>query len=77
MSTFFDFIKSDVGISIAWISSIVSTALAITQSNKNRKLKKQINNSTTNTDKSQDNLTQIGEKNIYTKTNNGDMNINM
>lgn len=81
MEQIFEFFKSDIGVSIAWICTVLSTALAITTKNENRKLKASIKNITKNTlsnaKDSSTTVNQSGEKNVYTKHNSGGMNIHM
>lgn len=77
MEYFIEFVKSDIGISLAWLSSVGSTIYAILSTKKNKKLKIQIEQIKNNTDNSQDNVNQNGQKNIYTKNNSGGMKIDM
>lgn len=73
----FDFVKSDIGVALAWICTVGSTISAIVMRNKNKDLRLQIKNFRDNIDNSQDKITQHGEKSIYTKNNSGDINIDM
>lgn len=74
MNAFIEFVKSDVGVALAWICTVGSTLFAIITSKKNKKLK--IKNSST-VDNSQDSVVQSGQKNVYTKRNSGGMRIDM
>lgn len=79
MESFIEFVKSDIGVTLAWICSVGSTIFAVITSKKNKQLKIKIgeisNNSTV--DYSQDSVMQNGQKNVYTKNNSGGMKINM
>lgn len=79
METFIEFVKSDIGVTLAWVCTVGSTLFAVITSNKNKQLKIKIgeisNNSTV--DNSQDGVIQNGQKNVYTKKNSGGMKINM
>jgi|GEM_PF-7025574 hypothetical protein len=79
MNAFIEFVKSDVGVALAWICTVGSTLFAIITSKKNKKLKiknSEIINSST-VDNSQDSVVQSGQKNVYTKRNSGGMRIDM
>lgn len=76
------FAKSDLGIAIAWIATIVSLGLTIwtmfskkSIKNKNHDLKQTIQNLTQQIDNKK--IKQIGEKNNYVEKQVGTMNINM
>ena len=69
-----DFFSSDLGVAIAWIFGILSSIFGIFQKKSNTKLKVQLQNSIS---ASNSNISQNGEKNIYTKKNSGGMNIKM
>jgi hypothetical protein len=76
------FFQSDLGVAISWICGVVGFIFAIFQKNENRKLKIQLQNSlnttnTSNVDSSKDNISQNGDKNIYTRNNSGGMKIKM
>ena len=79
MESIIEFVKSDIGVTLAWICTVGSTLFAVITSNKNRQLKIKIGeiNNNSATDNSQDSVTQNGQKNIYTKNNSGGMNIDM
>lgn len=79
MDPFLELIKSDLGVAIAWICTVGSTVFAMIKVRENRILKVRINSMTniSTNDRSQDSITQNGQKNIYTKYNSGDMNIKM
>lgn len=77
MEAFYEFIKSDSGVAISWIGTVISTIITLITIKENRSLKSKINITQLKTDHSQDTVNQNGEKNIYTKNNSGDMNIHM
>jgi len=79
MEHLIEFVKSDIGVSLAWICSVGSTVYAIFYSKKNKQLKIQIGQITNenNTDNSKDSVNQHGQKNVYTKNNSGGMKIDM
>jgi len=79
MEYLIEFVKSDIGVSLAWLCSVGSTIYAILSSKKNKQLKIEIEQITnkTNTDNSKDNVNQDGQKNVYTKNNSGGMKIDM
>jgi hypothetical protein len=79
MDTFIEFVKSDIGVTLAWICTVGSTLFAVITSKKNKQLKIQIGEITKNStvDNSQDSVTQNGQKNVYTKNNSGGMKIDM
>ncbi|WP_373084994.1 hypothetical protein [Zhongshania sp.] len=79
MESIIEFVKSDIGVTLAWVCTVGSTLFAVITSKKNRQLKIkicEINNNLA-TDNSQDSVTQNGQKNVYTKNNSGGMNIDM
>lgn len=79
MDTFIEFVKSDIGVTLAWVCTVGSTLFAVITASKNKQLKIKIgeikNNSTV--DSSQDSVVQKGQKNVYTKNNSGGMEIKM
>nr|PSV01936.1 hypothetical protein C0W80_08955 [Photobacterium leiognathi subsp. mandapamensis] len=79
MEMFIDFVKSDLGVTLSWICTIVSTIFALCTVRKNKQLELTINTMTNNSniDNSQNSVTQNGEKNIYTEKNSGGIKINM
>jgi hypothetical protein len=79
MENFIEFVKSDIGVTLAWVCSIVSTFFAVFTKNKNKKLKVKIDQITNNSaiDNSKDSVSQNGQKNVYTKNNSGGMKIDM
>lgn len=79
MDTFIEFVKSDIGITLAWVCTVGSTFFALITSNKNKQLKIKIGEVTKNStvDISQDSVVQNGQKNVYTKNNSGGMKIDM
>lgn len=79
METFIEFVKSDIGVTLAWICTIGSTLFAVLTAKKNKQLRIKIGEITSNStvDNSQDSVIQNGQKNIYTKNNSGGMKINM
>ena len=79
MDTFIEFVKSDIGVTLAWVCTVVSTLFAVIKSKKNKQLKIQVGEITKNStvDNSQDSVTQNGQKNVYTKNNSGGMKIDM
>lgn len=79
MESIIEFVKSDIGVTLAWICTVGSTLFAVITSKKNRQLKIKIGeiNNNSATDNSQDSVTQNGQKNVYTKNNSGGMNIDM
>jgi hypothetical protein len=79
MESFINFVKSDIGVTLAWVCTVGSTLFAVITSKKNKKLKIKINEITNNStvDNSQDSVMQNGQKNVYTKKNSGGMKIEM
>lgn len=79
MDTFIEFVKSDIGVTLAWVCTVGSTLFAVIKSKKNKQLKIQVGEITKNStvDNSQDSVTQNGQKNVYTKYNSGGMKIDM
>lgn len=79
MESIIEFVKSDIGVTLAWICTVGSTLFAVITSKKNRQLKIKIGeiNNNSATDNSQDSVTKNGQKNVYTKNNSGGMNIDM
>ncbi|TYT74051.1 hypothetical protein [Desulfobotulus mexicanus] len=79
MDILLDFLKSDIGVGIAWLCTVGSTAYSIIKrrENKSLKLKMQKLENIVSIDNGQDTVAQYGEKSLYTKHNSGGMNINM
>lgn len=79
MDTFIEFVKSDIGITLAWVCTVVSMFFSVITLNKNKQLKIKIGEITKNStvDSSQDSVVQNGQKNVYTKNNSGGMKIDM
>ena len=79
MESIIEFVKSDIGVTFAWICTVGSTLFAVITPKKNRQLKIKIGeiNNNSATDNSQGSVTQNGHKNVYTKNNSGGMNIDM
>jgi hypothetical protein len=79
MEQFIELVKSDVGVTLAWLCSVGSAAFAIFKRKENKALKIKVKNLTNivTTDNSQDIVNQDGQKNVYTKNNSGGMNIKM
>lgn len=79
MENFFEFVKSDFGVTLAWVCTVGSTLFAVITSKKNKQLKLKIGEITNNStvDNSQDSVMQNGQKNVYTKNNSGGMKIDM
>lgn len=79
MDTFIEFVKSDIGVTLAWVCTVGSTLFAVITSKKNKQLKIKIGEITNNSavDNSQDSVVQKGQKNVYTKNNSGGMKIDM
>lgn len=77
-----EFFSSEIGVAIAWICTVLSFLFGFIKSKENKKLKIEIKQfqdirKTAIIDNSKDDVTQNGKKNIYTKINNGGMNIKM
>ncbi|WP_139794442.1 hypothetical protein [Vreelandella lionensis] len=79
MDTFIEFVKSDIGVTLAWVCTVGSTLFAVITSKKNKQLKIKIGEITNNStvDNSQDSVIQSGQNNVYTKNNSGGMRIDM
>ena len=79
MDNFIEFVKSDIGVALAWLCTVGSTLFAVITSKKNKQLKIKIGEITNNStvDNSQDSVMQNGQKNVYTKNNSGGMKIDM
>jgi hypothetical protein len=81
-----DFFSSDIAVALAWVCGVAGFIFALVERKENRTLKIQLqniqslvqtSNSSTATDESKNDVTQLGEKNVYTKQNSGGMNIKM
>ncbi|CAI8971642.1 Bacteriophage protein [Pseudomonas chlororaphis] len=73
-----EFFKSDVGVAIAWVCTVIGTGFSVFVGGENRKLKSKIKLLEVNVgNMGDDTVNQSGKTNIYTKQNSGDMNINM
>lgn len=79
MENFIEFVKSDIGVTLAWVCTVGSTLFAVITSNKNKQLKLKIGEITNNStvDNSQDSVMQNSQKSVYTKNNSGGMKIDM
>lgn len=79
MATFIEFIKSDIGVTLAWVCTLGSTLLTVITLKKNKRLKIKIDETTNNStvDNSQDSVIQSGQNNVYTKNNSGGIKIDM
>ncbi|MCE8015502.1 hypothetical protein HOP62_05350 [Halomonas sp. MCCC 1A17488] len=79
MENIIELIKSDIGVTLAWLCTVGSTVFSVITSKKNKKLKVKIGEITSNSemDNSQDSIMQNGQKNVYTKNNSGGMKIDM
>lgn len=79
MDTFIEFVKSDIGVTLAWVCTLGSAFFAVITSKKNKQLKIKIGEITKNStvDNSMDSVMQNGQKNVYTKNNSGGMKIDM
>lgn len=76
------FFSSDVAVAIAWICGIAGFIYGFVQKQANNNLKVKLQNlqnsmNKIQTDSSQNEVHQTGEKNVYTKQNSGGMNIKM
>lgn len=84
-----EFIKSDIGVAIAWLTGVVGFIYAFLQKQECKQLKIKMTNlvqqkfdvqSKMNIGSirdGEDSVVQTGDKNIYTKNNSGGMNIKM
>lgn len=79
MDIFIEFVKSDIGVTLAWVCTVGSTLFALITSKKNKQLKIKIGEITkkSTVDNSQDSVMLNGQKNVYTKNNSGGMKIDM
>jgi hypothetical protein len=79
MDSFIELVKSDVGVTIAWVCTVVSIFVSVFTNRKNKQLKVKINQITKSStvDSSHDGVAQNGQKNVYTKNNSGGMKIDM
>lgn len=79
MESIYSFIKSDVGVLIAWLCTVGSVIYALIKGRENKSLKMKIESIEQNntTDNGSDSIIQSGDKNVYTKHNSGGMNIKM
>ena len=77
-----DFFSSDVAVAIAWICGVAGFAYGLRQKLANMNLRVKLTSlqnsfNTVETDASQNEVHQTGEKNVYTKQNSGGINIKM
>lgn len=79
MESIIEFVKSDMGVTLAWICTVGSTFVAVITLKKNKQLEIKIGEINNNSaiDNSQDRVAQNGQKNVYTKSNSGGMKIDM
>ena len=79
MENIIEFVKSDIGVTLAWIWTVASTLFALITLKNNKQLKIKIGEISIKTpiDNSQDRVNQYGQKNVYTKNNSGGMKIEM
>ena len=79
METLISFIKSDLGVGIAWLCTVCSCIYALLKASENKTLKFKITKleSSIKIESNQETVNQNGDKNVYTKSNAGGMNINM
>lgn len=82
MDMILDFIKSDLGVAIAWLCTVISAIYGYVKRVENKRLKIEITNiqNQVNTDvsvESKDEVNQKGKSNVYTKKVTGNVNIDM
>lgn len=78
MQALFDFFKSDLGVAIAWVCTVVSTIACFVKSGEARRLKVKVKELSLVSNALGDDSVKIsGNGNIYTKQNSGGMNIKM
>ncbi|WP_236191276.1 hypothetical protein [Pseudomonas pharyngis] len=78
MDAIIEFFKSDLGVSISWICTVVSTGFCFFKTKENKSLKVQIKGLEIKVNNlGDDTVTQSGDGNVYTKQNSGGMKINM
>lgn len=79
MDAVFDFIKSDLGIGIAWLCTVGSVLYSAVKRQENKTLIQRIKviETNINIDEGRDTVTQKGGGNVYTKHNSGGMDIKM
>ncbi|PSJ18154.1 hypothetical protein C7H79_04710 [Nitrosomonas supralitoralis] len=73
-----EFIRSDIGVAIAWICGVVGFIIALIKIKENKTLKQEILKlENVRIDQGADEVSQNGKRNVYTKNNSGGMKINM
>jgi hypothetical protein len=89
IAAFFDFIKSDLGLAISWFCGVVGFAYGLFQKKETQRVRiamnvlinqtkiKKASENLAVVDGGGDSVSQVGDKNIYTKTNSGGMHIKM
>lgn len=78
MDAIIEFFKSDLGVSISWICTVVSTGFCFFKAKENKSLKVQVKGLEIKVNNlGDDTVTQSGDGNVYTKQNSGGMKINM
>jgi len=78
MDAVFEFLKSDIGVAIAWVCTVGSTILGFVKVKEVKALKLKIKSLEINISNLGDDIvSQSGQGNIYTKQNSGGMNIKM
>ena len=89
IAAFLDFIKSDLGVAISWFCGVAGFAYGFFQKKETQRVRMEMNvlinqakikKTSENlevVDGGGDSVSQVGDKNIYTKNNSGGMNIKM
>lgn len=79
MGIFFEFIKSDVGVGLAWLCTVGSVVFAILTKRENRSLKIKVEkfDQRNYKDNGHDTVSQNGLNNIYTKHSSGNVDIDI
>ncbi|MDO8402521.1 MAG: hypothetical protein Q7T27_03395 [Pseudomonas sp.] len=78
MEAIIDFFKSDLGVSISWVCTVVGTLFGFIKAKENKLLKVKVEKLEVSINNlGDDTVTQSGDGNVYTKQNSGGMKINM
>lgn len=78
MEVIIDFFKSDIGVSISWLCTVIGTAFGLFKAKESRALRIKIKTLEVRLENlGNDNVTLSGDRNVYTKKNSGGMTINM
>lgn len=78
MDMIVEFFKSDVGVSISWLCTVIGTVFGIVKAKENKELRVKVGALEVKLESmGNDNVALSGDGNVYTKRNSGGMTINM